>query len=66
MDSFYALFSSYWWLLFPLGFFVAAGFSSYMRYKRTQAKIDLLDLRGLRSGASRRVDSGPGCAGGGQ
>lgn len=42
MDGFYALFSSYWWLLFPLGFFVAAGFSSYMRYKRTQAKIDLL------------------------
>ncbi|MCR9128605.1 MAG: hypothetical protein NXI12_03710 [Alphaproteobacteria bacterium] len=42
MDGFYALFSSYWWLLFPLGFFIAAGFSSYMRYKRTQAKIDLL------------------------
>jgi hypothetical protein len=42
MDGFYDLFSSYWWLLFPLGFFVAAGFSSYMRYKRTQAKIELL------------------------
>jgi len=42
MDSFYDLFSSYWWLLFPLGFFVAAGWSSYMRYKRTQAKIELL------------------------
>ncbi len=42
MDSFASLFSSYWWLLFPLGFFIAAGFSSYMRYKRTQAKIDLL------------------------
>ncbi len=42
MDGFYELFSSYWWLLFPLGFFVAAGFSSYMRYKRTQAKIELL------------------------
>ena len=42
MDSFVSLFSSYWWLLFPLGFFVAAGFSSFMRYKRTQAKIDLL------------------------
>lgn len=42
MDSFGDLFSSYWWLLFPLGFFIAAGWSSYMRYKRTQAKIDLL------------------------
>jgi hypothetical protein len=42
MDGFYALFSSYWWLLFPLGFFIAAGWSSYMRYKRTQAKVELL------------------------
>jgi hypothetical protein len=42
MDSFYDLFSSYWWLLFPLGFFIVAGWSSYMRYKRTQAKVDLL------------------------
>lgn len=25
MDSFVALFSAYWWLLFPLGFFIAAG-----------------------------------------
>lgn len=42
MDSFYDLFSSYWWLLFPLFFFIAAGWSSFMRYKRTQAKIELL------------------------
>lgn len=42
MDGFYALFSSYWWLLFPLGFLISAGFSSIMRYKRTQAKIELL------------------------
>jgi len=36
------IFENYWWLLFPLGFFVAAGWGSFMRYKRTQAKIDLL------------------------
>jgi len=36
------LFESYWWLLFPLAFFVSAGWGSFMRYKRTQAKIDLL------------------------
>ena len=36
------LFDSYWWLLFPLFFFVAAGWNSFMRYKRAQAKIDLL------------------------
>ncbi|WP_291844681.1 hypothetical protein [Maricaulis sp.] len=36
------IFQGYWWLLFPLGFFVAAGWGSFMRYKRTQAKIDLL------------------------
>ena len=33
---------SHWWLLFPLAFFLIAGWNSYMRYKRTQAKIDLL------------------------
>ncbi|MFS2317951.1 hypothetical protein RMQ97_08440 [Maricaulis sp. D1M11] len=32
----------YWWLFFPLAFFIAGGWSSFMRYKRTQAKIDLL------------------------
>ena len=36
------LFRSYWWLLFPLAFFVAQGWSSFMRYKRTKAKIELL------------------------
>jgi len=36
------LFQSYWWLLFPLFWFIGAGWSSLMRYKRTQAKIDLI------------------------
>ncbi|MHA6288341.1 hypothetical protein [Maricaulis sp. CAU 1757] len=36
------IFESYWWLLFPLGFFIAGGWNSFMRYKRTQAKIELL------------------------
>lgn len=42
MDSFGALFDDYWWLLFPLGFFVIAGWNSFMSYKRTQAKVELL------------------------
>ena len=36
------LFRSYWWLLFPLGFFVAQAWSSFMSYKRDKARIDLL------------------------
>lgn len=36
------LFHAYWWLLFPVAFFLAQGWSSFMRYKRSQAKIDLL------------------------
>lgn len=36
------IFENYWWLLFPLGFFIIAGWGSFMRYKRTQAKIDLI------------------------
>lgn len=35
-------FASYWWLLFPLAFFVAGGWNSLMRYQRTKAKIDLI------------------------
>jgi len=36
------IFENYWWLLFPLGYFLAAGWGSFMRYKRTQSKIDLI------------------------
>jgi len=42
MEHLVDLFSSYWWLLFPLAFFVAQGWGSFMRYKRTKAKIELL------------------------
>jgi hypothetical protein len=36
------VFQQYWWLLFPFFWFISAGWHSMMRYKRTQAKIDLL------------------------
>ncbi|WP_420432897.1 hypothetical protein [Hyphobacterium sp.] len=42
MEMFGDLFSRFWWLLFPLGFFVIAGWNSYMSYKRTQVKVELL------------------------
>lgn len=41
-DSNFAwLFASYWWLLFPLGFFVAAGFRSLMAQMRLRQKVEL-------------------------
>ncbi|WP_421791334.1 hypothetical protein [Hyphobacterium sp.] len=40
--DFGTLFASYWWLLFPLAFFVAAGWNSFMRYQRVKAKTDVL------------------------
>jgi amino acid transporter len=37
------LFESYWWLMFPLIFFVVMpAWNSFMRYKQTKVKIDLL------------------------
>lgn len=42
MDQFGDLFRSYWWLLFPLAFFLAQGWSSFLRYKRQKSKIELL------------------------
>lgn len=42
MDSFYDLFQNFWWLLFPLAFLPLAAFSSYLSYRKSKAKIDLL------------------------
>jgi hypothetical protein len=36
------LFRSYWWLLFPLAFFVAGGFDQWMRYRRHRDTLDLI------------------------
>lgn len=36
------LFTRFWWLLFPLAFFLIAGWNSFMSYKRTKAKVELL------------------------
>ncbi len=42
MDDFGSLFATYWWLLLPFLFTLGGAFSSFMRYQRTRAKIDLL------------------------
>jgi len=36
------LFRSYWWLLFPFGWFVAMGFQSLINYRRHRDTLDLL------------------------
>lgn len=36
------LFDSYWWLLFPLGWFVFAGFSSLLNYRRQKDALKLI------------------------
>tara|TARA_R110000787_G_scaffold144433_2_gene258311 strand:- start:41 stop:484 length:444 start_codon:yes stop_codon:yes gene_type:complete len=36
------LFRSYWWLLFPLAWFVSAGFSSLMSYRRQKDALNLI------------------------
>ncbi len=33
---------SYWWLVFPLAMFIAAGWSSWMKLQRHKATLDLL------------------------
>jgi len=33
---------SFWWLLFPLAFFLSAGWDSWMKYRRHQATLDML------------------------
>lgn len=36
------LFHAYWWLLFPLGWFVFGGFQSLLNYRRQQRALDLI------------------------
>ena len=36
------LFRSYWWLIFPLGWFVASGFSSLLNYRRQKDTLKLI------------------------
>lgn len=36
------LFRSYWWLLFPLAWFVSAGFSSLLDYQRHKNALNLI------------------------
>ena len=36
------LFRSYWWLLFPAGFFIASAFDQVMRYFRHRDTLDLI------------------------
>lgn len=36
------LFRQFWWLIFPLVAFVAAGFGSWLRYRRHKATLDVI------------------------
>lgn len=36
------VFRSYWWLLFPLGFFVFGAWDRWLSYRRSQDRLDLL------------------------
>ena len=35
-------FSSYWWLLFPLGFFVFGAWDRWLSYQRSKDRLELL------------------------
>ena len=39
MESF---FFSFWWLLFPIGFFIFGAWDRWLAYKRSQDRLDLL------------------------
>jgi len=40
--DFYWLFSSFWWLLFPLGWAIGQLLKSWMRHKRAQAALEVI------------------------
>lgn len=36
------VFFSYWWLVFPIGFFLAAGFDRWLSYRKSQDRLDII------------------------
>ena len=42
MNSFEDLFRSYWWLLFPLSWFIAGAWHSWLNYRKHRDNLDLI------------------------
>ncbi len=42
MDTFEHLFRSYWWLLFPLSWFIAGAWHSWLNYRKHRDNLDLI------------------------
>lgn len=40
--DFYGLFSAFWWLLFPLGWGIAAMVGAFLRHKRAQQALEVI------------------------
>lgn len=36
------VFFSYWWLVFPIGFFLAAGFDRWLAYRKSQDRLEII------------------------
>lgn len=36
------IFYSFWWLIFPVGFFIAAAFDRWLSYKKSQGRLEIL------------------------
>lgn len=36
------VFFSYWWLIFPIGFFIAAGFDRWLAYRKSQDRLEII------------------------
>lgn len=42
MNTFEDLFRSYWWLLFPLSWFIAGAWHSWLNYRRHRDSLDII------------------------
>jgi hypothetical protein len=42
-------FAAYWWLLFPLAFFVAGMWRSWLRFLTHRQELEIAQLRAMRS-----------------
>ena len=64
MDTFESLFRSYWWLMFPLFWFVAGAWHSLLNLRRHRDNLDLIKTyiasgKEIPAGLMDKLNSGP-------
>lgn len=64
MDTFEDLFRTYWWLMFPLAWFVVGGWHSWLNYRKHRDTLDIIKSyaatgKDVPAGLMDKLNAGP-------